>query len=81
MTFHAGQRHDIGSIGRLCRDKGIYLVVDAMQSVGVLPVDVKKLGVSVLAAGCHKGLLVPQGLGLLYVKDERSRSSNPPTWP
>lgn len=69
VTFHAGQRHDIESIGRLCADKGIYLIVDAMQSVGVLPVDVKKLGVSVLAAGCHKGLLVPQGLGLLYVKE------------
>jgi selenocysteine lyase/cysteine desulfurase len=70
VTFHAGQRHDIESIGRLCADKGIYLVVDVMQSVGVLPVDVKKLGVSVLAAGCHKGLLVPQGLGLLYVKED-----------
>src|SRR5262245_37406998 len=70
VTFHAGQRHDIEPIGQLCADKGIYLIVDVMQSVGVLPVDVKKLGVSVLAAGCHKGLLVPQGLGLLYVKED-----------
>ncbi|BEP65055.1 aminotransferase class V-fold PLP-dependent enzyme (plasmid) [Variovorax sp. V213] len=69
VTFHAGHRHDIGNIGKLCASKGIYLVVDAMQSVGVLPVDVKALGVSVLAAGCHKGLLVPQGLGILYVKE------------
>lgn len=68
ITFHAGQRHDIEDIGRLCAEKGIYLVVDAMQSIGVLPLDVKRLGVSVLAAGCHKGLLVPQGAGLLYVK-------------
>jgi cysteine desulfurase/selenocysteine lyase len=68
VTFHAGQRHDIADIGKLCAKHGIYLVVDAMQSVGVLPVDVKGLGVSVLAAGCHKGLLVPQGLGILYVK-------------
>ena len=42
-------------------------MVDAMQSVGVVPVDVKAMGISILAAGCHKGLLVPQGLGLLYV--------------
>jgi len=70
VTFHAGQRHDIESIGKLCAERGIYLVVDAMQSVGVLPVDVKKLGISVLAAGCHKGLYVPQGLGLLYVRRE-----------
>lgn len=70
VTFHAGQRHDIESIGRLCSEKGIYLIVDVMQSVGVLPVDVKKLGISVMAAGTHKGLLVPQGLGLMYVKQE-----------
>lgn len=67
VTFHAGQRHDIRSIGQLCKEKSIYLVVDAMQSVGVLPLDVKDLGISILAAGCHKGLLVPQGLGFLYV--------------
>lgn len=70
ITFHAGQRHDIESIGRLCSQKGIYLVVDAMQSIGMVPIDVKKLGISILAAGCHKGLLVPQGLGLLYVSQE-----------
>ncbi|MFT4065050.1 aminotransferase class V-fold PLP-dependent enzyme [Paraburkholderia sp.] len=67
VTFHAGQRHDIRSIGQLCKEKALYLVVDAMQSVGVLPLDVKDLGISILAAGCHKGLLVPQGLGFLYV--------------
>lgn len=70
VTFHAGQRHDIESIGRLCRERGIYLVVDAMQSVGVLPVDIRALGVSVLAAGCHKGLFVPQGLGILFVRGD-----------
>jgi selenocysteine lyase/cysteine desulfurase len=69
VSFHAGQRHDIAGIGELCRERGIHLVVDAMQSVGVLPVDVKAMGISVLAAGCHKGLLTPQGLGVLYVKE------------
>lgn len=67
VTFHAGHRHDVASVGRLCRERGLLLVVDAMQSVGVVPVDVKAMGISILAAGCHKGLLVPQGLGLLYV--------------
>lgn len=69
VTFHAGQVHDLASIGKLCKDRSIYLVVDAMQSVGVIPVDVKALNISVLAAGTHKGLLVPQGLGVLYVAD------------
>jgi selenocysteine lyase/cysteine desulfurase len=68
VTFHAGHRHDIGSIGALCQQHGIYLVIDAMQSVGVLPVNAWASGVSMLAAGCHKGLLVPQGLGILYAR-------------
>lgn len=69
ITFHAGQRHDVAGIGRLCKERGIYLVVDAMQSVGVVPIDVQAMNVSVLAAGTHKGLLVPQGLGVLYVRE------------
>ncbi len=69
VTFHAGHRHDVASIGRLCQQQGIYLIVDAMQSIGVIPVDVQRMGISLLAAGCHKGLLVPQGLGILYVKE------------
>jgi len=67
VTFHAGHRHDVASIGALCRKEDIYLVVDVMQSVGVMPVGSEELGASVLAAGCHKGLLVPQGLGIMYV--------------
>jgi cysteine desulfurase / selenocysteine lyase len=67
VTFHAGHRFDIEGIGRLCRDRGLYFVVDAMQSVGVLPIDVRLSNVSLMAFGCHKGLYVPQGLGVLYV--------------
>ena len=68
VTFHAGHRFDIAGIAELCRDKGLYLVVDAMQSAGVLPLDVSSIGPSMLAFGCHKGLLVPQGLGILYAR-------------
>jgi cysteine desulfurase/selenocysteine lyase len=67
VTFHAGHVFDIAGIGRLCASSGIHLVVDATQSVGVLPIDVSALRASMVAFGCHKGLLVPQGLGVLYV--------------
>jgi selenocysteine lyase/cysteine desulfurase len=66
VMFHSGQRNDVAGIARLARAHGAAVVVDAMQSVGVLDVDARALGVSALATGCHKGLLVPQGLGLLY---------------
>jgi cysteine desulfurase/selenocysteine lyase len=68
VTFHSGHRFDIEGIGKLAKAKGIYLVVDAMQSVGVVPLDAGGSGASMIAFGCHKGLLVPQGLGVLYVR-------------
>ena len=70
VTFHAGHRFDIEGIGRLARNKGLHFVIDAMQSVGVIPIDVATNGASLIAFGCHKGLYVPQGLGVLYVRKE-----------
>lgn len=70
ITFHAGHRFDVNAIGAFCAKRGLYFVVDAMQSTGVVPLDVKAMGVSILGSGCHKGLLVPQGLGILYCKEE-----------
>jgi cysteine desulfurase/selenocysteine lyase len=66
VMFHSGQRNDVDSIVELARSVGAEVVLDAMQSVGVLPVDAGRLGVTALAAGSHKGLLVPHGLGFLY---------------
>lgn len=77
VTFHAGHRFDIADISKLCQQKGLYLVIDAMQSVGVLPLDVKLLKASMVAFGCHKGLMVPQGLGILY-SDKTLKNLEPP---
>ena len=66
VTFHAGHRFDIESIGALCAEKKLYFVVDVMQAIGVVPIDAKAIRASFVGSGSHKGLLVPQGLGLLY---------------
>lgn len=66
VTFHAGHRFDIESVGALCKEKKLYFVLDIMQAVGVVPVDAKKVGATFIGSGTHKGLLVPQGLGFLY---------------
>lgn len=68
VTFHAGHRFDIDSIGALCAERRLYFVVDAMQSTGVVPLDAGASGASLIGSGCHKGLLVPQGLGILYCR-------------
>lgn len=71
VTFHAGQRFDVEGIGKLCADEGLYFVMDAMQSTGVLSIDARATGATFIGSGCHKGLLVPQGLGFVYVQEGR----------
>lgn len=66
VTFHAGHRFDVASVGALCARKKLYFIVDVMQAIGVVPIDAKAMGASFIGSGSHKGLLVPQGLGLLY---------------
>ena len=72
VTFHSGHRFDVEGIGQLCKDKAIYYVVDVMQAIGVVPIDAKKIGATFIGSGTHKGLLVPQGLGLLYWDSNRT---------
>jgi selenocysteine lyase/cysteine desulfurase len=66
VTFHAGHRFDIESVGALCRERKLYFIVDVMQAIGVVPIDARAAGATFVGSGSHKGLLVPQGLGLLY---------------
>ena len=55
----------VEDIAALCRKKGVPFVLDASQSAGMLPVDMKALGASFIAMPGHKGLYGPQGTGLL----------------
>lgn len=54
-------------IGALCRKKGILFVVDAAQSAGHLPINMKKMQIDALCAPGHKGLWGPQGCGILVL--------------
>jgi len=49
----------------LCRQYGVPFAVDAAQSAGMLPIDLQELGADFVAMPGHKGLLGPQGTGLL----------------
>ncbi|WNR44580.1 aminotransferase class V-fold PLP-dependent enzyme [Paenibacillus roseipurpureus] len=60
----------VGEIGEICRNHGAKLLVDAAQSVGVLPVHVSDMNIDMLAFPGHKGLLGPQGTGGLYIHPE-----------
>lgn len=55
----------VEELAALCRDRGIPFIIDAAQSAGSLPVKLKALGADFIAMPGHKGLLGPQGTGLL----------------
>lgn len=59
----------LAEIGALCRSKGILFVVDAAQSAGHLPIDVERMQIDALCVPGHKGLLGPQGTGMLLLAD------------
>lgn len=55
--------------GRICRELGITFLVDAAQGAGVIPIDVERMNIDMLAFPGHKGLLGPQGTAGLYVRE------------
>jgi len=59
----------VEQMAALCREKGIPFVIDAAQSAGCLPVSLKNMGADFIAMPGHKGLLGPQGTGLLLCRD------------
>jgi len=64
-----GTLQPIEEIGPWCRREGILFLVDAAQSAGIFAIDAESLGIDLLAAPGHKGLLGPQGTGFLYVRE------------
>ncbi|MGZ7033298.1 MAG: aminotransferase class V-fold PLP-dependent enzyme, partial [Thermoanaerobaculia bacterium] len=70
VAFHNGFAADLDAIGALCADRGILFCVDAIQSVGVLPTDVRRSKISFLAADGHKWMCGSEGAGIFYVAAE-----------
>lgn len=64
-----GNYVDIGKVGEMARRHDVLFVVDASQTAGVFPIDVRNMQVDVLCFTGHKGLLGPQGTGGMYVRE------------
>lgn len=67
VMFHNGQLNDVRDICEIFRPKGVEVLVDITQHVGVASIDLRAWNVSAAAFGCHKGLGCPTGLGILYI--------------
>ena len=68
--FATGFRNDIAAVGALCQERGIFLVVDAIQTLGAFPIDVRACHIDFLSCGGQKWLLATPGSGFLYCRQE-----------
>jgi cysteine desulfurase/selenocysteine lyase len=78
VGFANGYRADLARIGRACRERDVWFVVDAIQGLGALTLDVHALDIDILACGAQKWLLSPWGSGFVYVREELARTLDPP---
>ena len=67
-TFAPGYRCEFSALSAACREHDAFLLVDAVQSAGVLHTDVEAMGVDGLAVSTQKGLLGVYGFGFLYCR-------------
>lgn len=78
VQYASGFRADLERIGRAARRHDALLVVDVIQGMGALPINVEAELIDAAAGACHKWLLTPEGVGLLYLS-ERARERIQPT--
>jgi selenocysteine lyase/cysteine desulfurase len=70
VPSNTGLIQPVEEVGKLCEERNIYYLVDACQSVGQIPVDVKKIRCDFLSGTFRKFLRGPRGAGFLYVSDK-----------
>lgn len=78
VAYGNGYRADLPALGGFCAERGIKLVVDGIQAIGVLATPVAELGCDVMVAGGHKAQFSLAGAGFLYASDEMIELLTPP---
>ncbi len=78
VQWSNGFRCDLDALSQLCRERGVFLIVDAVQQIGAIPLDVQKTPVDALACGGHKWLMAPFGCGFLYLSEDFRAKAKPP---
>jgi selenocysteine lyase/cysteine desulfurase len=77
VSFATGYRIDVERIGKACRERGIWFILDAIQGVGAAPLDVRSVNVDIVACGGQKWLLSPWGTGFVWLRPDLVQSLHP----
>lgn len=77
VEYLSGFRHDMLALGQICRDNGIWFIVDGIQGTGAIPFDVNSCHIDALANGGHKWLMFPQGFGFCYISKRLQAAIQP----
>ncbi len=78
VQFATGHRSDLSRIGSACRDRHVLFFVDAIQQVGVAPIDVQAMDADLVACGGQKWLCAPWGSGFTWIRSEVQERFPPP---
>jgi selenocysteine lyase/cysteine desulfurase len=77
VSFATGYKIDVARIGKACRERGIWFVLDSIQGVGSIPLDVRTANVDVIACGGQKWLLSPWGSGFVWLRPDLVQTLRP----
>jgi cysteine desulfurase/selenocysteine lyase len=77
IGYAAGWRNDVAALAEIAHRHGALLFLDAIQGLGVFPLDVSQTPVDFLAADGHKWLLGPEGAGILFIRGEHLERLRP----
>jgi cysteine desulfurase/selenocysteine lyase len=77
VGYASGWRLDVADLVEQMHRRGILVLLDAIQGLGVFPLDVQQTGIDFVAADGHKWMLGPEGAGLLFVRREHLEHLRP----
>ena len=77
VQFQTGYRMPLEELATRCHRAGCELFVDAIQALGVVPIDVKAVGIDYLVCGSHKWMMGIEGIAFVYAPAERAEALRP----
>ncbi len=73
-----GYKNNLEKLGRIAKDRGVYLVVNASQSLGAVEINVEKMNIDFITCSAYKWALGPPGTGLMFIRKELLDDFEPP---